>query len=86
LLVDIDVLTPVSAASTLEEEFDRLLELVFIVARRASTLDDDDETLKDDAWKVEIELFAALSAASTLLELDESDKLDVRNVEMVVFV
>lgn len=33
-----------------------------------------------------IEEFAVLSAASTLLELDESDRLDVRTVVRVVLV
>ena len=63
-----------------------MLELVLIVARRASTLDDEDETLSEDACRVVIEVLTAFSAASTLLELDESDKLEVHNVESVVLV
>ena len=44
----IEVLTELSEASTLEEDSERLLELVFMVVSTASTLDDDDERLRDD--------------------------------------
>lgn len=86
LFVEIDVLTAVRAASILEDEFERLFELVLIVASAAPTLDDDCDTLKEDACSPDIEVFTAFRAASTLLELDERERLDVPSAERVVFV
>ena len=42
LLVEIEPLTAVSAASILEDEFERLPELVLRAANAASTLEDDE--------------------------------------------
>ncbi len=64
----------------------RLLELALRLVRMASTLEEDDERLSEDAWRVEIAALAVLSAVSTLLELDDSDRLDVRIVVRLVLV
>ncbi len=70
------MLTEFSEASTLEDDVNRLSELALRVKRLASTLDEDDERLREDAWSEEIELFLVLRAASTLLELEDSERLD----------
>lgn len=77
LFAAIDALTTPSTASTLDDELERLLELVLSVANAASRLDDEELRLRDEACEAAIEAFVALSAASTLLELDESDRLEV---------
>lgn len=79
-------MTEFSEASTLEEDVKRLLELALRLVRMASTLEEDDERLSEDAWRVEIAALAVLSAVSTLLELDDSDRLDVRIVVRLVLV
>jgi hypothetical protein len=86
LFVEIEALTEFSEASTLEEDVKRLLELALRLVRMASTLEEDDERLSEDAWRVEIAALAVLSAVSTLLELDDSDRLDVRIVVRLVLV
>jgi hypothetical protein len=48
LLALIEAFTRPSEASMLEEERERLLELVLMVESAASTLDDDDERLSDE--------------------------------------
>jgi hypothetical protein len=48
LLVEMDALTELRDASTLDEDREKLLELALIVARVASTLEDDDERLSDE--------------------------------------
>lgn len=48
LLVEIAVLTAPRAASTLDEELDKLFELVLIAVRSASTLDEENETFTDE--------------------------------------
>ncbi len=86
MFVEIEALTEFSEASTLEEDVKRLLELALRLVRMASTLEEDDERLSEDAWRVEIAALAVLSAVSTLLELDDSDRLDVRIVVRLVLV
>ena len=48
LLVVTDALIELREASTLDDDSERLLELLFIVVRAASTLDEDEERLSDD--------------------------------------
>jgi len=48
LLADIEALTTPSAASTLDEELERLLELVLSAANTASTLEDEELRLSDE--------------------------------------
>lgn len=65
-----------SAASTLEDESERLMELVLSAASVESRLEEELLKLRLEVWLVEIRVLVALSAASTLLdeleiELDE---------------
>ena len=56
-----------------------------IVVRSVSTLDEEDDRPSDDVCRVESEVLTTVSAASTLLELDDSERLDVRLVEIEAF-
>lgn len=69
-------LTELSELSTLEDEFDSRRELVLIVARFASKLDDEFERLRLDARLVDMFALAEFRDASTLDdELDKPLKL-----------
>jgi hypothetical protein len=61
-------LTAVRAVSTLEEELEREFELVFVVVRTASMLDEELLRVRLEVWLAVIELFTTVSAASTLDE------------------
>jgi hypothetical protein len=86
LFVEIEALTEFSEASTLEDDVEKLLELVLSAERTASKLEEDDDRLSEDVCSVEIDALVVLSAASTLLELDDNDRLDARIVVRVVLV
>jgi hypothetical protein len=73
-----------SALSTLEEESERLTELVFNAARVASRLDDELLRLRLEVWFVDIRVLVVLSAASTLLEELEIEFDEVLRIERVV--
>jgi hypothetical protein len=73
-----------SALSTLEEESERLTELVFNAASVASRLDEELLKLRLEVWFVDISVLVALSAASTLLEELEIEFDEVLRIERVV--
>ncbi len=73
-----------SAPSTLEEESERLIELVFKVASVASRLDEELLKLRLEVWFVDISVLVALSAASTLLDEPEIEFDEVLRIESVV--
>jgi hypothetical protein len=77
LFAEMEPLTRERATSMLDDELERLLELVLIAAKVASRLEDDDDRLRDDVCEAAIEVFVPLSAASMLLELEESERLEV---------
>ena len=77
LFAEIEPLTTESATSMLADELERLLELVLIAAKTASRLEDEDDRLREEVCEAAIEAFVALSAVSILLELDESERLEV---------
>ena len=67
------MLTADSAASTLPEEEDACVELVLMLERVKSMLDDELESERDEVLFVAIEALTELSDASTLEE--ESERL-----------
>jgi hypothetical protein len=62
---------PASALSTLEDCWERVVELASSVPRRASTLEEELEMLLLDAWLAVIAAFVVVNAASILDEDDE---------------
>lgn len=73
----------VSAASVLEEDSEKFVELVLRVASVASTLDEELLKLRLEVWFVDMSVLVALSAVSTLLEEFEIEFDEVLRIESV---
>lgn len=76
-------LTELRDRSTLDEEFERVFELVLRIARRLSILDEDTDRLTLEALLVEMLAFTELSEPSMLEDELERFKLEVMLVEML---